>query len=218
MRSFILWWWKIITIWYKILLLLDRVLSELFGTNFNLQFFFKYWSWFEAFPYLHIRDAGEGPVKSEYLHIAVAIGDILKAEYIGITAAVGGPFESRVSTHYYGCWGPLWKQSTCLWLASEYIIWVDDKFFTITQENLRAKHLEGRPLKRGPRQVPRLPPLKVQTTERLPILVFTESMMHISIMEIWPLQSSISFPCKDQMTAHRVQSQRQKLFTLVMNC
>jgi len=46
------------------LLLLDRVFSEIFGTNFNPQFF-KVLSWFEAFRYLHIRDAGGGPLKAE---------------------------------------------------------------------------------------------------------------------------------------------------------
>jgi len=40
--------------------------------------FKRYCRWFEAFPYLHIRDAGRGPFKEEYLHI---------------TAAIGGPFN-----------------------------------------------------------------------------------------------------------------------------
>jgi len=62
--SFILWHWKEIIIWYKFLLLLDIVFSEIFRTNFNPQFF-KVLSWFEAFRYLHIRDAGGGPLKAE---------------------------------------------------------------------------------------------------------------------------------------------------------
>jgi len=45
-----------IIIWYKCLHLFDRVFSELFGRNFNPQFF-RYRSLFEAFLYLHI---GEG--------------------------------------------------------------------------------------------------------------------------------------------------------------
>ena len=56
-----------------------------------------------------------------------------------------------------------WKQSTNLWSASEYIIWVDKKFFTNSEENIRAKYLEGGPIKGGPGQVPRLPPLKSTT-------------------------------------------------------
>ena len=46
--------------------------------------------------YLHIRDAGAGPVKAEYLQIAVAVGCPLKVEYVYITVTVG----------------PLWKQGT----------------------------------------------------------------------------------------------------------
>jgi len=44
--------------------------------------FVRYSGWFEAFPYLHVRDA-----------------DV-------------GPFESRVLTHYSGGWVSLWKQNT----------------------------------------------------------------------------------------------------------
>ena len=77
--------------------------------------FERHCSWFKAFYYLHIRDAGGGPMKAEYLHITVVIGAHLKAEYsftlqlllrtplkaeylLHITVAVGG--------------GPWWKQST----------------------------------------------------------------------------------------------------------
>jgi len=37
------------------------VFSELFGRNFNPQFF-RYRSWFEAFLCLHIGDGGETPL------------------------------------------------------------------------------------------------------------------------------------------------------------
>jgi len=45
------------------LLLFDRVFSELFGRNFNPQFF-RNRSWFEAFFYLHIGDGGGAPLKA----------------------------------------------------------------------------------------------------------------------------------------------------------
>jgi len=77
------------------LLLFDRVFSELFGRNFNPQFF-TYRSWFEAFLYLFIGDGGGAALKLRYLHIKVAAGGPLKARYLHITTAVGGPFESMV--------------------------------------------------------------------------------------------------------------------------
>jgi len=55
--------------------------SELLGKNFNPHCL-RYGSWFEAFPYLYITDAGGGPLKAEYLH------------------------------HYSCGWGPLWEQGT----------------------------------------------------------------------------------------------------------
>jgi len=51
-----------IIIWYKYLLLFNRVFPELFGRNFNSQFF-RYRSWFEAFLYLLVGDGGEAPLK-----------------------------------------------------------------------------------------------------------------------------------------------------------
>jgi len=53
---------KKVIIWYKCLLLFDRVFSELFGRNFYPQFF-RYRSWFEAFFYLHIGDGSGTPLK-----------------------------------------------------------------------------------------------------------------------------------------------------------
>jgi len=46
-----------IIIWYKFLLLVNSFLSKLFATNFNSQSFYRYCSWFGAFPHLHVRDA-----------------------------------------------------------------------------------------------------------------------------------------------------------------
>jgi len=39
--------------------------SELFGANLTHSLFKVYWSWFEAFPYLHIGDTGRSFVKAE---------------------------------------------------------------------------------------------------------------------------------------------------------
>jgi len=78
-------------------LLFDRIFSELFGRNFNPQFF-RYRSWFEVFLYLLIGDVGGVAVKGQYLHI---------------TVVVGGPFESIVLAHYNCCLGPLCKHITC---------------------------------------------------------------------------------------------------------
>jgi len=93
------------------LLLFNRAFSELFGRNFNPQFF-RYRSWFEAFLYLLLGDGGGAPLEMWYLHITIAVGGPVKARYLHITIAVGGLFESKVVTHYSCCWGPLWKQST----------------------------------------------------------------------------------------------------------
>jgi len=59
------------------------VFSEVFGRNFNPQFF-RYRSGFEAFLYLLIGDGGGAPMKVWYLHIAVI---------------VRGHFQNKVLTH-----------------------------------------------------------------------------------------------------------------------
>jgi len=56
-------WYNKNIIWYKYLLLFDRAFSELFGRNFNKQFF-RYRSWFETFLYLLIGDGGGAPLKA----------------------------------------------------------------------------------------------------------------------------------------------------------
>ena len=116
--------------------------------------FLRCWSWFEVFLYLHIKDAGGGPLKVEWLHFTVAVGGLWKAEYQHNAFAVGNfwklltvfiedTFESRVVTHCSCFWGTLSKQSTYLRSASHFIIWVDIKFFTTNEEHVCAKHLEG---------------------------------------------------------------------------
>jgi len=44
------------------LLLFDKVFSELYGINFNSQYF-RYWSWFEAFLHFNIGDGVWAPLK-----------------------------------------------------------------------------------------------------------------------------------------------------------
>jgi len=39
-------------------------------------------SWLEALRYLHIRNAGKGPVKAEHLHITVAIRNPFDSRYL----------------------------------------------------------------------------------------------------------------------------------------
>jgi len=53
----------------------DKDFSELFGRNFNPQFF-TYRSWFEAFLYLLIGDGGGVALKATYLHMKIAAGAI----------------------------------------------------------------------------------------------------------------------------------------------
>ena len=82
--------------------------------------------------------------------------------------AVGGPFENRVLTHCSCCWGPLqkqstyasqwllgafWNKSTYLWYASEYIIWIDNKFqiFSPKMNKIYAWNTSTGALKRGVR-------------------------------------------------------------------
>jgi len=95
-----------VIIWYKYLLLFDKVFSEPFGRKFNPQFFW-YRRWFEAFVHLLIGDGGAVSLKGRYLHIKVAVGAPLKASYLDITIDVGDCFGSKVLTHYNWCWRPL---------------------------------------------------------------------------------------------------------------
>ena len=80
------------------MLLLVRVLSELFGRNFKPQFF-TYRSWFDAFLYLLIGGGVGVTLKARYIHIKVVAGGPLKPSYLHITAAFGGPFESKILAH-----------------------------------------------------------------------------------------------------------------------
>jgi len=60
------------------LLSFHKYFSELFGRNFNPQFF-TYRSWFECFLYLLIGDGGGVALNARFLHIKVAAGGPLKA-------------------------------------------------------------------------------------------------------------------------------------------
>jgi len=94
-------------------------------------------------------------LKVEYLHINFFQGPLqrsFKAEYLHNYVVLGGPFESRLLLNCSCCWGPFWKQRTCrlvsvgglwkqstyLWSALWYIIWVDNRFFTKNKEILHA--------------------------------------------------------------------------------
>jgi len=79
---------KKIIVCHKFLLLLDRV--------FNSKSFKRYWSWFEAFPYL--------------AYISEMLVGTLWKQSITHCSGGWGPFESRVPT--YCNWGPLWKQGS----------------------------------------------------------------------------------------------------------
>ena len=110
---------KKIIIWYKFLLLLDRVFSELFGTDFNPLFFQGIEIGLKLFV-IYTLDMLVALWKQSTYTLLLLLGPPLKAECLHITIAVGGLFESRERTHYRCCWGPFWKQSTYLWSASEY--------------------------------------------------------------------------------------------------
>jgi len=127
--------------------LLDRVFSELFGTNFHPVFLKGVEVGWNICIFIYLTDAGQGLVKAEFTHYRVG----------------WGPFESIVSTHCSCCWGPLWRQSTWLWCGTKNITRIDNKFFTEDEENLRAKHLEEVPNKGGPWQVRRSPSHKHTT-------------------------------------------------------
>ena len=97
--------------------------------------------------------------RAAYFTLQLILRAPSKAWYLHITVPVGGPFESRVSAHYSGCWGPFWRQSTYLWSASEYIIWVIISFSPKLRKNY-TRNTSRVALKRcGPRQVSRSPPL-----------------------------------------------------------
>jgi len=85
-----------IIISYTLLLSLDRVFSEFLEQILSHRFL-RYWSWFEAFPCLHIRDAGGGRLKAKCLTIIVGIGN---------------RFESGSLTHYSCYCKPIWKPNT----------------------------------------------------------------------------------------------------------
>ena len=105
MRNFILWQWKKI-IWYKCLLLLNRIISELCGTNFNPLFY-----GIEVGLKLFLIHTLDMLVRA-FWNIAIVVGVSLKTRYLHITVDVGSPFESRALTHCSCYWGPLQMQST----------------------------------------------------------------------------------------------------------
>jgi len=89
----------------KFLLLLNRVFSELFATHLK-----RYWSWFEAFPFLYIRDAGEACESRVLTHHSCCWGPLWKQSTYALQLLLG-PFETKILTHCSCCWWPLWKQS-----------------------------------------------------------------------------------------------------------
>ena len=121
------------------------------------------------------------PLKAYYLHIAVAVGgrSESKVQYLHIKVAAGGPFEikvlthhscywgpfaSRILTHYGFCREPLWKQSTSYdLLCSTSYEWIIN--FSSKIRKIYARNTSKGASKKGggPRQVPRLPPLKHTT-------------------------------------------------------
>jgi len=77
--------------------------------------------------------------------LQLLLGAPSKAKYLHTRVSVEGFLKSSARTHCSGYLGALWKQSTYLSSALEYIVWVDNTFFTKNEENFRAKHLEGAP-------------------------------------------------------------------------
>jgi len=111
-RSFIVWQWKKLSFGINFCF----YLTELFK-NFLKQIlthrFSRYWSWFEAFLYLHIAD--------------MLLGSLWKQSTYTL--------QWRLGT--------IWKQSTWLRSASEYMMWVYNNLFTKNEGNVGARHFEG---------------------------------------------------------------------------
>jgi len=77
LSSFILWRWKKlsfgINFWSYLIGSFQTVLEQILAHSF-----LRYWRWYEAFPYLRIKDAGGGSLKAKHLNITVAVWAPLK--------------------------------------------------------------------------------------------------------------------------------------------